>query len=420
MPPTPQLAFDAAWPPDSPVAEAVGHNKAEIDGLAQLCIRINCALGPSTRELFALYALLPPQPKPGRVRRPSVDELSCTLRDIDASLHDKCFAPQNEAALASTLDYLAQNPVSFLHPYDERYPQRLQEIPDRPLALFVRGNGKLLGQLQVAIIGSRRATPPALRFASKLARELSAAGIIVTSGLARGCDLAAHLGACRSDGSADADEKDTARTVAVLAHGIDSIYPSEHRRIAQRIVDHGGCLVSERNPGEPPLPRHFPQRNRIIAGISVAAIVVEASLRSGSLVSARLANEYGREVFAVPGSPSNPQAQGCHQLIKNGSHLLEGLDDLAAALGERWPIFARAAGQPPGQAQGHKHARAGARRLSAHQQRCLEQIGAEGMDVGEFALACCLNVVQAQAVLLDLELQGLVRQALTGKFFRMV
>ena len=207
--------------------------------------------------------------------------------------------------------------------------------------------------------------------------------------------------------------------MAVLGSGIDVIYPAQHRRIADRIAQHGGCLISEFSPGAPPLPLNFPRRNRIIAGLSVATIVIEAGLQSGSLISARLANEYGRDVFAVPGSPAHALSRGCHKLIKSGAHLFENCADLADVLGSRWPVFAEMADaySPAGtQSSTPKSAKM---KLPAHLKRFLNQIGDEGIGIGEFAQACCINIVQAQTVLLDLEVKGIVRQTLTGKYFKM-
>lgn len=206
---------------------------------------------------------------------------------------------------------------------DPRYPPALRQIHGPPIALFVRGDAGCLGRRQIALVGSRRATRDGLDNARQFARALAARGLVVTSGLAMGIDGAAHEGALNGQGV----------TVAVLGTGIDTIYPAQHRQLAERIVDGGGALVAEMPPGTPPRAGHFPRRNRIISGLSQGVLVVEASPASGSLITARLALEQGREVFAIPGSIHNPQARGCHGLIQAGARLVETVDDIAEELG---------------------------------------------------------------------------------------
>jgi DNA processing protein len=208
---------------------------------------------------------------------------------------------------------------------DPRYPALLSCIPDPPPLLWVRGDADTLARPTVAIVGSRAATPYALDVAYRLGQELSDRGVAVASGLARGVDSAAHRGCLGG----------VAPTVAVLGSGLDRIYPSEHQTLAREISDKG-LLVSELGPGAAPLQEHFPLRNRIISGISLAVVVVEASEKSGSLITARCALEQGRDVLAVPGSVLSGRNRGSHSLLKDGAKVVESAVDILEGLG--WPM----------------------------------------------------------------------------------
>ncbi len=199
------------------------------------------------------------------------------------------------------------------------FPQALAALDPPPPLLWARGRADLLDRPAVAIVGARVASAAGQRFARGLAAELGAAGLVVVSGMARGIDGAAHQGALPTG------------TVAVLGGGVDDIYPPEHHALYAQIVD-TGCVVAEHPPGRQAQARDFPRRNRIIAGLSRAVVVVEAELRSGSLITARLAGEQGREVLAVPGSPLAPRARGANDLIRQGAALCEGADDVLRAL----------------------------------------------------------------------------------------
>jgi DNA processing protein len=206
--------------------------------------------------------------------------------------------------------------------FDAAYPTLLAAIPDPPIVLWTRGDPAALGGPAVAVIGSRRATPTGLAVARRLAVDLAEAGLCVVSGLARGVDGAAHAGALAVGRS----------TVAVLGCGADIVYPREHTLLAARIVE-AGALVSEFPPGTPPLPRLFPVRNRIISGLALAVVIVEASDKSGSLITARMALEQGRDVLAVPGSVLSGQYRGSHGLIKDGARLVETVTDVLEEIG---------------------------------------------------------------------------------------
>lgn len=201
---------------------------------------------------------------------------------------------------------------------DPRYPISLKQIFDPPLVLFVQGNIALLNQQQIAMVGSRDASINGRDHAFEFSQKLAQAGLVITSGLALGIDGAAHKGTLSVQG----------KTIAVVATGLDQVYPARHRLLAKSILDNDGAIVSEFAPGTPPKPGYFPKRNRIISGLSLGVLVVEATIKSGSLVTARCAIEQNREVFAIPSTINNPQAKGCHWLIKQGAKLVDNVADI--------------------------------------------------------------------------------------------
>lgn len=206
------------------------------------------------------------------------------------------------------------------------YPPRLRDIPDSPSQLWLRGQRQALDGHAVAVVGSRRASPGALETARRLASGLAGVGLTIVSGLARGCDAAAHQGALDAGG----------RTVAVLGSGLDVIYPPEHGRLADDIAERG-AILSELPPGSPPLPHHFRQRNRLISGLSVGVVVIEANERSGSLITAGYALAQGREVMVVPGTVHAGRNRGGHLLIRDGAALVENAEDVLAVLVHAMP-----------------------------------------------------------------------------------
>jgi DNA processing protein len=225
------------------------------------------------------------------------------------------------------LDAAASAAMDILPWHDDRYPVLLDCTPDPPPVLWVQGNVDLLAQPGVAIVGSRAASTYAIDVAQRLGQDLARRGLVVTSGLARGVDSAAHTGCLATGG----------RTIAVLGSGLDYIYPREHAPLAASILEKG-LLVSELAPGVAPRPEHFPLRNRIISGISLGVVVVEASENSGSLITARYALEHGRDVMAVPGSVLSGRNSGSHRLLKDGAKVVESADDILDELG--WPTAA--------------------------------------------------------------------------------
>lgn len=218
---------------------------------------------------------------------------------------------------------------------DAAYPPTLLEIPDPPGLLYVRGDPALLNKPALAIVGSRNATPQGRQTAERLAGKLAAGGLVIASGLALGIDAAAHRGALAAGGE----------TVAVIGTGIDRVYPARNRELALQIAERG-CIVSEFPLGTPALAANFPRRNRIISGLSCGVLVVEAAPQSGSLITARLAGEQGREVFAIPGSIHSPLARGCHQLIRQGAKLVETAQDILEELGDLPEVIEQPAAVP--------------------------------------------------------------------------
>jgi DNA processing protein len=214
-------------------------------------------------------------------------------------------------------------------PGDPRYPAALLQTADPPLLLYLQGDPAALQRPALAVVGSRGATPQGLANARAFARALAGRGWCIVSGLALGIDAAAHEGALDAEGGAG--------TVAVVGTGLDRVFPARHRALAHRIAA-AGALLSEYAPGAPPLREHFPERNRIIAGLAQGTLVVEAALASGSLITARQASEAGREVFAIPGSIHAPQSRGCHALIRQGAKLVETAEDIIEELRGQRPL----------------------------------------------------------------------------------
>lgn len=278
---------------------------------------------------------------------------------------------------------------------DPEYPAALLQTADPPLLLYVHGRVGLLGAAAVAIVGSRNATPGGLDNAREFGAFLSRAGFTVVSGLALGIDGAAHEGALQGDG----------RTVAVVGTGLDRIYPPQHAGLARRIAAEG-LLVSEFAIGVPPLAENFPQRNRVIAGLARGTLVVEATLRSGSLITARQAAEAGREVFAIPGSIHAPQSRGCHRLIKQGAKLVESAEDI---LEELRPMGSLPAG--PASARAAAPAAAAADPV-------LEALGYEPATLDMLVDRTGWPAPRLNAHLLELELQALVVRLPGGLFQR--
>lgn len=281
---------------------------------------------------------------------------------------------------------------------DPRYPAALREIVHAPPALFCHGDPDLLARPQLAIVGARSATPQGREAAEGFAAELTRRGLLITSGLAQGIDGAAHRGALAAGGA----------TVAVCATGLDRVYPARHRELAHEITARG-VLVSEFPTGTPPLADHFPRRNRLISGLALGVLVVEAAPQSGSLVTARFALEQGRDVFAIPGSIHSPMSRGPHRLIRQGAKLTEHVDDI---LEELEPLAGGAVQAPP-------RARPEEPALDDMQRRVLDALGYEATPFDQLAERLALPVASLSAALLALELSGCVAAAPGGTYQRL-
>jgi len=307
--------------------------------------------------------------------------------------------PDNET-LERSLEWLGHEQNHCLALDDAAYPELLKAISYPPMLLFVRGNINCLSLPQLAMVGSRNPTPTGLDTARMFARHLSVSGLAITSGLALGIDSASHRGALDAGGI----------TIAVCGCGLDRVYPARQESLAESIVE-TGALVSEFQPGTPPSRKNFPQRNRIVSGLSVGTLVVEAARASGSLITARHAAEQGREVFAVPGSIHSPQSRGCHQLIRQGAKLVESAADIFEELGALVGALAETGERDDTQTtatpvaeQDHSH------------QQLLSTLGEETLPIDTLAERSGLTAREVSSMLLILELQGLVQTAPGGRY----
>jgi len=281
---------------------------------------------------------------------------------------------------------------------DDDYPELLTQLSDPPPLLYVRGNKDALHLPAIAIVGSRNPTRGGARNAFEFSRYLAQSGFCIVSGLAQGIDAAAHRGALEAG----------AATVAFLGNGIDIVYPPSNRELADAIVVNG-ALVSEYPPGTPPLKAYFPQRNRLISGLSLGTLVVEAARRSGSLITARLASEQGREVFALPGSIHNPMARGCHQLLRDGAKLVETVDDimteLAPLTGHLIQITTESTQKEVGVANEDEE-----------YVKLRKNLGHDPIGIDELVVRSGLTIDQVSSMLLILELDGKIEKLSGGRY----
>ena len=292
------------------------------------------------------------------------------------------------------------------------YPAMLNEIPDPPLALWAEGARKdLLNSPQLAMVGSRKPTANGRETAQQFARYLSERGLTIVSGMAAGIDGASHRGGLQGCGS----------TVAVLGSGPDVLFPRSHGRLAAEIIAKG-LIVSEYPPGTPPLAAHFPQRNRIIAGMSAGTLVVEAARRSGSLITARLAGNFGREVFAIPGSIHNPMAKGCHRLIREGAKLVEEAADVLVELPPLLELVLEPAASPADTSPDAKDDSPDEAAPLTSQPGYAKLLAALGFDpcgISDLARRTGLTAAELSSMLLLLEMEGLVEALPGGRYCRL-
>jgi DNA processing protein len=320
---------------------------------------------------------------PGAILNASVSSLTCHVKPAVALAITKGI---DDSVLEPVAEWL-RDPLNHIYTVaDADFPQSLLNTVDPPMLLYVKGRADLLNVRSLAVVGSRNATTQGLRNAEAFSKSISDAGLCIVSGMAHGIDAAAHLGGLDGLGF----------SIAVVGTGLDKVYPAANRNLAHRLAQ-AGTIVSEFPLGTPPLAANFPRRNRIISGLSLGCLVVEASLQSGSLITARMALEQGREVFAIPGSIHSPQSKGCHALIKQGAKLVETAQDVLEELGYR-----NFASSPKISAE-HP--------LFAH-------LGFDPLDLDALVQRSGLTIAELSAILLQLELDGHIASLPGGLYQR--
>lgn len=300
--------------------------------------------------------------------------------------------------------YVEAAGARYIFADDADYPALLSHIDNAPPLLTVRGDSMLMQRPAVAIVGARNASASACRFARQIAGELAEAGFLVVSGLARGIDTAAHEGALRIAGSG------LASTAGVIASGIDISYPPENRNL-QAEMGERALVIAEQPPGTEPLARHFPYRNRIIAGMAAGTLVVEAAPKSGSLITARLAAEAGRDVMAIPGSPLDSRSRGCNELIRGGAVLVQGVDDILECIQPFAGNLAAKVAAPPNAYT----VQLAAEPDDATRRTLVDLLGHSPIGVDELVRQSGIDSGAVQMILLDLELGGLIERHAAGR-----
>jgi DNA processing protein len=351
-------------------------------------------VGPHTSR-----ALLERFGTPGRVFDAALADLRA-VPGVGPRLAEKLQQARREVDAEGEVELCRREQITLLARGKPGYPSALEEIPDPPLLLYTRGQFEPRDQLALAIVGSRRCTPYGLRIAEKLAGALARTGFTIVSGLARGIDAAAHRGALKAGG----------RTLAVLANGLAQVYPPEHEELAREVAGQG-ALISEFSMRQSPLAGMFPQRNRVISGLCLGVVVVEAAPRSGSLSTAAHAVEQNREVFAVPGPVDSLASRGCHRLIRDGARLVETVDDILEELGPLVREVRTAPDEPP-----VRHPAELA--LSDQERSLLGRLDNQPTGVDELIARTGLTASQVMATLSVLELRRLVRRLPGHQFVR--
>ena len=351
----------------------------------------------SARLLLSVFG------SPGAIVRAGPDALAPHVTPAQAQALCAVPTPALSSLMDATLAWLAVPGHHLVHLHDPRYPPALAEIPDPPLLLYALGRLALLTAPLIAVVGSRNASVQGRLDAATFSTALAQAGLCEVSGLALGIDTAAHEAALCGPGA----------TVAVVGTGLDRVYPARNRALAHRIAQHG-CIVSEYALGTPPLASNFPRRNRIISGLAAGVLVIEAAAESGSLITARMAAEQGREVFALPGSIHSALAKGCHRLIRDGAQLVETVDEVLLAM-QVSPLVglaardACAAGTAGPAATDDEHAAA---------DPLLAALGHEPVAMDDLLARLGLDAGALGGRLLDLELAGVIAQLPGGRVQR--
>lgn len=383
---------DLTSPHSTERSSSNGLNAKDYDSLtarddlhSYLALALTTGVGPIT-----LAALLDYFETPQAVLKASPNELA-EVEGVGVALARRLRSTDGIELAEKVIEQCEQAGIDILLPHDRRFPRLLRELPDPPSVLYVRGEIKPTDGLAIAIVGTRGASNYGRTQAERFARMLARAGLTIVSGLARGIDAAAHRGALDGGG----------RTIAVLSSGVHEIYPPQHEDLAKEIVEHG-ALISEMPPFTKPKKGMFPQRNRLISGLSLGTIVVEAAERSGALITARHAGEQGREVFAIPGLVSSPAARGCHALIRDGAYLAQDPEDILDQLGplvESIQIDSETTVRHPAQLQ-----------LNEQENQVLCAIDLEPTDINNVVTRSGLPVSRVLSTLSVLEMRRLIRR----------
>jgi DNA processing protein len=368
-------------------------------------LRLTCTVTAATARVLLAQLGLPEQilaASYARIREVAGDKAANLLTSELTS------EPSDEVRdrIAPALAWLERGEGFLVTLADADYPPQLLNTADPPVLLYARGNRALLRSTCVGIVGSRNPTPQGAANASAFAKSLAQAGLAVVSGMALGVDSAAHRGALEASATGSV----AGGTIAVIGTGIDRIYPAANKDLARVIATHG-LILSEYAFGTPPLKENFPRRNRIISGLSQGVLVVEAAVQSGSLITARLALEQGREVLAIPGSIHSPQARGCHALIKQGAKLVESAEDVLEEL-RFTPI------KSPVLSVSHKDTAITNVADNETQNPVLAALGHDPCDLDSLSLRTGMSVATLNAKLLELELEGQVGRLPGGVFQR--
>jgi DNA processing protein len=343
-------------------------------------------VGPETaRRLLAAFGL------PENIFAAGFPALRKVVPERIAQALSAAATDETRAQIDKTLEWAQQAGNRVLTLADADYPKALLDIADPPVVLYAKGRLEHLSSPSIAVVGSRNATAQGVVNAEKFSEALSQAGLAIVSGLALGIDAAAHRGGLRGAGS----------TIAVIGTGADIVYPARNRELAHQIAA-GGCIVSEYALGMPAISANFPRRNRIISGLAQGVLVIEAAARSGSLITARMAAEQGREVFAIPGSIHSPLSKGCHLLIKQGAKLAESAQDVLEEIRHRDPVSQPAAPQPAPAATG-----------------LLAAVGYDPVAPDALAERCVMDIARVNAELLALEMEGRIEMLPGGTVRRL-
>jgi DNA processing protein len=323
--------------------------------------------------------------------------LGLSQKTVDALQHP------DTAAVMRDLEWQDKPGNRIMTCHEPDYPALLLQIASPPPLLYIHGHSDILSEPLLAMVGSRNPSVIGAQTATDFARHLSAAGLVISSGLALGIDAACHQGALDAD----------APTVAVMGTGLDRVYPARHRDLARQIAEQG-ALVSEFPIGTAPRAENFPRRNRIISGLSLGTLVVEAAIRSGSLITARYAGDQGREVFAIPGSIHNPLARGCHHLIRQGAKLVETAQDVIDELG----MLANSC-YPPDQTTVNAEAADEPLKLDPEYQQLIDFIGFDNTSIDQLVCRSGLTPAEVSSMLLQLEMSGYIASSHGGTYNRL-